>query len=42
MTARQVQLIQDFRPEIIMITPSYMLTLLDEFERQGWTPGRRR
>ncbi|WP_406387838.1 phenylacetate--CoA ligase PaaK [Streptomyces sp. NBC_00887] len=35
MTARQVQLIQDFRPEIIMITPSYMLTLLDEFERQG-------
>ncbi|MFG3280921.1 phenylacetate--CoA ligase PaaK [Streptomyces sp. NPDC048111] len=35
MTARQVQLIQDFRPEIIMVTPSYMLTLLDEFERQG-------
>ncbi|MFE5078623.1 phenylacetate--CoA ligase PaaK [Streptomyces halstedii] len=38
MTARQVQLIQDFRPEIIMITPSYMLTLLDEFERQGIDP----
>ncbi|MEV7643554.1 phenylacetate--CoA ligase PaaK [Streptomyces rubiginosohelvolus] len=38
MTARQVQLIQDFRPEIIMITPSYMLTLLDEFERQGVDP----
>ncbi|MEU0661671.1 phenylacetate--CoA ligase PaaK [Streptomyces lavendulocolor] len=35
MTARQVRLIQDFRPEIIMVTPSYMLTLLDEFERQG-------
>ncbi|MFB6426265.1 phenylacetate--CoA ligase PaaK [Streptomyces microflavus] len=38
MTARQVQLIHDFRPEIIMITPSYMLTLLDEFERQGVDP----
>jgi phenylacetate-CoA ligase len=38
MTARQVQLIQDFRPEIIMITPSYMLTLLDEFEKQGVDP----
>ncbi|MEU8459233.1 phenylacetate--CoA ligase PaaK [Streptomyces griseoaurantiacus] len=38
MTARQVQIIQDFRPEIIMVTPSYMLTLLDEFERQGIDP----
>ncbi|MER5599113.1 phenylacetate--CoA ligase PaaK [Streptomyces sp. NPDC002265] len=38
MTARQVQIIQDFRPEIIMVTPSYMLTLLDEFERQGLDP----
>ncbi|MFR9675711.1 phenylacetate--CoA ligase PaaK [Streptomyces sp. TR06-5] len=38
MTARQVRLIQDFRPEIIMVTPSYMLTLLDEFERQGIDP----
>lgn len=38
MTARQVRLIQDFRPEIIMVTPSYMLTLLDEFERQGVDP----
>ncbi|GAA5049936.1 phenylacetate-CoA ligase [Thermocatellispora tengchongensis] len=38
MTARQVQIIQDFRPEIIMITPTYMLTLLDEFERQGIDP----
>jgi phenylacetate-CoA ligase len=38
MTARQVQLITDFRPEIIMVTPSYMLTLLDEFERLGLDP----
>ena len=38
MTARQVQLILDFKPEIIMVTPSYMLTLLDEFERQGVDP----
>ncbi|GCB52785.1 phenylacetate--CoA ligase PaaK [Streptomyces sp. NL15-2K] len=38
MTARQVQLIQDLRPEVIMVTPSYMLTILDEFERQGVDP----
>ncbi|MFI7295095.1 phenylacetate--CoA ligase PaaK [Streptomyces sp. NPDC050121] len=38
MTARQVQLIQDFQPDIIMVTPSYLLTLLDEFERQGVDP----
>lgn len=38
MTARQVQLIQDLEPGIIMVTPSYMLTLLDEFERQGVDP----
>ncbi|MEU6111597.1 phenylacetate--CoA ligase PaaK [Streptomyces albidoflavus] len=38
MTARQVQIIQDFQPEIIMVTPSYLLTLLDEFERQGIDP----
>ncbi|RSN29961.1 phenylacetate--CoA ligase [Amycolatopsis sp. WAC 04169] len=38
MTARQVQIITDFKPEIIMVTPSYMLTLLDEFERQGIDP----
>ena len=37
-TARQVQLINDLRPEIIMVTPTYMLTLLDEFERQGLDP----
>ena len=38
MTARQVKIIQDFQPEIIMVTPSYMLTLLDEFERRGIDP----
>ena len=38
MTERQVRLILDFQPEIIMVTPSYMLTLLDEFERQGVDP----
>lgn len=37
-TERQVQLIQDFKPEIIMVTPSYMLALLDEFVRQGIDP----
>jgi phenylacetate-CoA ligase len=35
MTERQVRLIADFRPDIIMVTPSYMLAILDEFERQG-------
>ncbi len=38
MTERQVQLIQDFEPDIIMCTPSYMLNLADEFERQGLNP----
>ncbi|WP_093076163.1 phenylacetate--CoA ligase PaaK [Pseudonocardia oroxyli] len=38
MTPRQVQLITDFQPDVIMLTPSYMLTLLDEFERQGLDP----
>jgi len=38
MTPRQVQLIVDLRPDVIMLTPSYMLTLLDEFERQGVDP----
>ncbi|MFE9609816.1 phenylacetate--CoA ligase PaaK [Streptomyces sp. NPDC006012] len=38
MTARQVRLITDLEPRIIMVTPSYMLTLLDEFERQGVDP----
>jgi phenylacetate-CoA ligase len=35
MTERQVQLIADFRPDIIMVTPSYMLALIDEMDRQG-------
>ena len=38
MTERQVQLIQDFKPTIIMVTPSYMLALADEFEQQGLDP----
>ncbi|RBY81332.1 phenylacetate--CoA ligase [Blastococcus sp. TF02-09] len=38
MTPRQVQLIRDFEPRIIMVTPSYMLTVLDEFEKQGLDP----
>jgi phenylacetate-CoA ligase len=37
-TEKQVKLIQDFRPEIIMVTPSYMLSILDEFRRQGIDP----
>src|SRR5262245_58522021 len=38
MTERQVQLIADFQPEIIMVTPSYMLAIADEMERQGFDP----
>ncbi len=37
-TARQVMLIQDFRPRVIMVTPSYMLNLLDEMKRQNVDP----
>ena len=37
-TERQVQLIQDFKSNIIMVTPSYMLAIADEFERQGIDP----
>ena len=37
-TARQVTLIQDFKPTTIMVTPSYMLNILDEFNRQGFDP----
>ena len=37
-TERQVQLIADFKPDIIMVTPSYMLAIADEFERQGLNP----
>lgn len=39
-TPRQIQLIQDFKPTIMMCTPSYMLNLADEFERQGIDPRR--
>jgi phenylacetate-CoA ligase len=38
MTERQVTLIRDFRPHIIMVTPSYMLAIVDEMERQGDDP----
>jgi len=37
-TAKQVQLITDLRPDVIMVTPSYMLAILDEFRRQGLDP----
>ncbi len=39
-TERQVQLIVDFEPHIIMVTPSYMLAIADEFERQGLDPAK--
>jgi phenylacetate-CoA ligase len=38
MTERQAQLIVDFRPRIIMVTPSYFLSILDELEAQGVDP----
>ncbi|MEU8395900.1 phenylacetate--CoA ligase PaaK [Nonomuraea sp. NPDC048892] len=38
MTQRQVLLIEDFRPDIVMMTPSYMLALLDEFAARGLDP----
>ncbi|KON79778.1 phenylacetate--CoA ligase [Azoarcus sp. PA01] len=37
-TERQVQLIQDFKPKVIMVTPSYMLNILEQFVRQGLDP----
>lgn len=37
-TEKQVRLIRDFQPDIIMVTPSYMLNIADEMERQGITP----
>jgi len=39
-TDKQVQIIQDFKPEIIMVTPSYMLALADGFERNGYDPAK--
>ena len=38
MTERQVRLIADFRPDVISVTPSYALAILDEFRRQGLDP----
>jgi len=38
MTQRQVQLILDFEPDVIMVTPSYMLSIIDEMEAQGVDP----
>jgi phenylacetate-CoA ligase len=40
MTERQVLLIRDFEPDVIMVTPSYMLAVVDEMERQGVDPRR--
>ena len=37
-TEKQVQMIEDFKPEIIMVTPSYMLCILDEYRRRGLDP----
>ena len=37
-TEKQVQLIRDFEPKIILVTPSYMLNLIDEMVRQGMDP----
>ena len=39
-TEKQVQLIQDFKPDVIMVTPSYLLAIGDEFERQGFDPSK--
>jgi phenylacetate-coenzyme A ligase PaaK-like adenylate-forming protein len=39
-TEKQVQLIQDFKPDIIMVTPSYMLAIAEEVERMGLDPRR--
>jgi phenylacetate-CoA ligase len=38
MTERQVTLIRDFEPDVIMVTPSYLLAIVDEMERQGVDP----
>ncbi len=40
MTERQVTLIRDFEPDFIMVTPSYMLSIIDELERQGIDPAK--
>jgi phenylacetate-CoA ligase len=38
-TQKQVQLICDFKPDVIMVTPSYMLSIAEEMARQGIDPG---
>ena len=40
MTDRQVRLIEDFRPDVIMVTPSYMLAILDQFRSDGIDPSK--
>ena len=40
MTERQVRLISDFEPDVLLATPSYVLAILDEFRRQGIDPAR--
>ena len=40
MTERQVTLIRDFEPDFIMVTPTYMLSVIDELERQGVDPAK--
>jgi len=40
MTERQVRLIDEFKPDVILVTPSYMLAILDEFRAQGINPKR--
>jgi len=37
-TEKQMQLIADFRPDIIMVTPSYLLAMLDEYHKRGLDP----
>ena len=39
-TEKQVQLIQDFKPDIIMVTPSYMQVIIEEMQRQGMDPAK--
>jgi len=39
-TEKQVQLIKDFQPRVIMVTPSYFLNIIDEMERQGMDPAK--
>ena len=39
-TEKQVRMIEDFAPDIIMVTPSYMLAILDEFRRQDLDPSK--